>query len=160
MFVNSAEYAILLKVRRNTMIQIFNTHALTSQQRFTRAVIAGTIGAIVIAVVYGGLMQFINIESSLLLIAVGYGIAMVVQKAGRGVQQRFSILGAVLCVFAILIADIITYFGFSALLNPTIWPACFTALMQMYLSLEYRSLLSIIFRAAAVAVAYQYSRIV
>lgn len=142
------------------MIQIFNTHALTSQQRFTRAVIAGTIGAIVIAVVYGGLMQFINIESSLLLIAVGYGIAMVVQKAGRGVQQRFSILGAVLCVFAILIADIITYFGFSALLNPTIWPACFTALMQMYLSLEYRSLLSIIFRAAAVAVAYQYSRIV
>lgn len=142
------------------MIQIFNTHALTSQQRFTRAVIAGTIGAIVIAVVYGGLMQFINIESSLLLIAVGYGIAMVVQKAGRGVQQRFSILGAVLCVFAILIADIITYFGFSALLNPTIWPACFTALMQMYLSLSFSSLLSIIFRAAAVAVAYQYSRIV
>lgn len=142
------------------MIQIFNTHALTSQQRFTRAAIAGTIGAIVIAVVYGGLMQFINIESSLLLIAVGYGIAMVVQKAGRGVQQRFSILGAVLCVFAILIADIITYFGFSALLNPAIWPACFTALMQMYLSLRFSSLLSIIFRAAAVAVAYQYSRIV
>lgn len=142
------------------MIQIFNTHALTSQQRFTRAVIAGTIGAIVIAVVYGSLMQFINIESSLLLIAVGYGIAMVVQKAGRGVQQRFSILGAVLCVFAILIADIITYFGFSALLNPAIWPTCFSMLLQMYLSLEYRSLLSIIFRAAAVAVAYQYSRIV
>lgn len=142
------------------MIQIFNTHALTSQQRFTRAIIAGTIGAIVIAVVYGALMQYIRIESSLLLIAVGYGIAMVVQKAGRGVQQRFSILGAVLCVFAILISDIISSFGFSALLNPAIWPTCFALLLKMYLSIEFYSLLGIVFRAAAVAVAYQYSRIV
>lgn len=142
------------------MIQIFNTHALTSQQRFTRAIIAGTIGAIVIAVVYGALMQYIRIESSLLLIAVGYGIAMVVQKAGRGVQQRFSILRAVLCVFAILISDIISNFGFSALLNPTIWPTCFALLLKMYLSIEFYSLLGIVFRAAAVAVAYQYSRIV
>lgn len=142
------------------MIQIFNTHALTSQQRFTRAIIAGTIGAIVIAVVYGALMQYIRIESSLLLIAVGYGIAMVVQKAGRGVQQRFSILGAVLCVFAILISDIISNFGFSALLNPAIWPTCFALLLKMYLSISFYSLLGIVFRAAAVAVAYQYSRIV
>lgn len=142
------------------MIQIFNTHALTSQQRFVRAVIAGTIGAIVIAVVYGGLMQYIHIQSSLLLIAVGYGIAMVVQKAGRGVQQRFSILGAVLCIVAILIADIISYFGFYALLNPALWPACISSLLQIYLSIEISALLGIVFRAAAVAVAYQYSRIV
>ena len=47
------------------MIQIFNTQALTSQQRFTRAIIAGSISAIVIAVVYGALMQYIHIESSL-----------------------------------------------------------------------------------------------
>lgn len=142
------------------MIQIFNTHALTSQQRFTRAVIAGTVGAILIAVVYGGLMQYIRIQSSLLLIVVGYAVAMVVQKAGRGVQQRFSILGAILCVFAILIADIISHFGFSALLNPAIWPTCFSLLLQSYLSIDFNSLLGIVFRASAVAVAYQYSRIV
>ena len=142
------------------MIQIFNTQALTSQQRFTRAIIAGSISAIVIAVVYGALMQYIHIESSLLLIVVGYGIAMAVQKAGRGVQQRFSILGAVLCVIAILIADLITYFGFSALLNPAAWPAFSTALLRMYLNASIQSLLAIVFRAAAVAVAYQYSRIV
>ena len=105
-------------------------------------------------------MQYIHIESSLLLIVVGYGIAMAVQKAGRGVQQRFSILGAVLCVIAILIADLITYFGFSALLNPAAWPTFFTALLRMYLNASIQSLLAIVFRAAAVAVAYQYSRIV
>ena len=63
------------------MIQIFNTQALTSQQRFTRAIIAGSISAIVIAVVYGALMQYIHIASSLLLIAVGYVISLAVQKA-------------------------------------------------------------------------------
>lgn len=142
------------------MIQIFNTQSLTSQQRFTRAIIAGTVGAIVIAVIYGAFMQFIHIESSLLLIAVGYGIAMVIQKAGRGVQQRFSVLGAVLCVIAILIADMITHFGFDGLFNLAGWPIYFKLLLQMYLGLDIHSLLSIVFRAAAVAVAYQYSRIV
>ena len=143
------------------MIQIFNTHALNSQQRFTRALLGGIVGSIVIGLIYGIFMQFIHIESSLLLVAVGYCVGMVVQKCGRGVQQRFSVLGAVLCVLAILIADMVTYFGLSSLITPALWPSYLQTLLQhIYLAASLSSVLSIVFRAAAVGVAYQYSRIV
>ena len=141
------------------MYKLFNTTALTSKQRFTQAIIAGVISSIGIAIVYGLFTSLIRIQSSVLLIGVGYLIALVIEKVGRGVQVKFSILGACCCVLAIVIADIVTYFGIGALFNITGWPVYLMSVLRIYLDLSISGLLGLLFRVAAIGVAYQNSRI-
>lgn len=141
------------------MYKLFNTSALTSKQRFTRAIIAGIVASIGIAIIYGMFTRLIRIQSSLLLVGVGYLIGMVIVKAGRGVQKKFSILGALCCVLSILIADMITIFGFGILFEVGVWPMAIVRVLQSLLLPSFSGILGILFRVGAVGVAYQNSRI-
>lgn len=141
------------------MYKLFNTSVLTSKQRFTRAIIAGIVAAIGMAIILGMFTSLIRIQSSLLLVGVGYLIGMVIVKAGRGVQKKFSILGACCCVLSIVIADMVTYFGVGILFQVGMWPTALIFILQSLLNPSISGILGILFRVGAVGVAYQNSRI-
>lgn len=141
------------------MFKIYNTSAISNKHRFYQAVAAGLIAAIVIGIFYGLFMSMIHLQSSLLFILVGYAISMVILKVGRGVQNKFAVLGAICTIIAIIIADLIMLYGLPILVMPQLWTKGFIYLLHYYLTPGINSIISVIFRLAAIGVAYQYSRI-
>ena len=93
------------------MYKIFNSNALNRNQRFLRALILGTVSAVVLGIVYGLFSSTLRIEFSIVYLAIGYANAYVICNYGRGVQTKFSILGAVLTFVSIFIGDMISRFG-------------------------------------------------
>lgn len=142
------------------MYKIFNTNAITRKQRFNRALICGIIASIVLGFVYGIISSMIHIEFSIVYLAIGYAIAKVVLEYGKGVQTRFSILAAVLCVISIFIGDIISMFGFEVLFVPQLYGIVLTTYLRHLLSMNISSLLSLLFRVGGVYIAYVYARVV
>ena len=142
------------------MYKIFNTNAITRKQRFNRALICGIIASVVLGIVYGVLSSLIHIEFSIVYLAIGYAIAKVVLEYGKGVQPRFSILAAVLCVVSIFIGDIISMFGFEILFVPQLYGVVLMTYLHSLLSVNVSSLLSLLFRVGGVYIAYVYARVV
>lgn len=141
------------------MFKIYNTSAISNKHRFYQAVGAGLIAAIAIGILYGLFMSMIHLQSSLLFLLVGYAISWVILKVGRGVQSKFSILGAICAILAIVIADLIMIYGLPILFTPQLWAKGIVYLLHYYFTPGIHSILSVIFRLAAIGVAYQYSRI-
>ena len=87
---------------------------------------------------------------------MSYLIAMALQKLGRGVQKRFSILGVVLVSFAIVIADVVYFYGVGSLLD---FEAYLTTI-QLVVQDDFSSILGLVYRVAGIYIAYTYSRII
>lgn len=141
-------------IERRYVMEIFNSRALTQKQRFNRALLLGIPLSLILAVVFGYIHRFI--PSSILLVLMSYLIAMALQKLGRGVQKRFSILGVVLVSFAILIADVVYFYGVGSLLD---FEAYLTTI-QLVVQDDFSSILGLVYRVAGIYIAYTYSRII
>lgn len=140
------------------MLKIFNTTSLSQKQRFSQAVLYGSLASIGLTVVYFLISRLLlegGIEFSFTFVAVGMAIGYVIQKTGHGVQLKFAILASVLCVLVILVGDALTVmpYGFSFFEALFVTPA-------YYLSIDINSLLSLAFRVIGVYCAFKYSRIV
>ncbi len=142
------------------MYKIFNTNAITKKQRFNRALLCGSIAAVVLGLVYGIFSSLIHIEFSIVYLAIGYAIAKVVLEYGKGVQVRFSVLAAVLCVVSIFIGDMISMFGLEFLLVPQLYGTILSVYLRSLLAMDISSLLGLLFRAGGVYMAYIYARVV
>lgn len=134
-------------------MEVFNTRTLTQKQRFNTALITGLIAALVVGVVSGYVRKVFNF--SIIMWAIGYGVAWVIRKTGRGVQNKFSILGAVYTVLGILISDVVWLFGFAAIFNP----GAYYVAISFFVAQDISSILWIMFRLVSVYIAYNYSRV-
>lgn len=145
------------------MFQVFNKGALTRHQRMTRAILFGTLASLALCVVYGLISSMMSIEFSYAFVAMGYAIGLVIQKTGRGVQIQFSILGAVLAALTFIFADLIAWFGFSVFTSMDYLMFGLRTWVSVLMDFSMggvSGLLSLLFRAFGVVVAYQNSRIV
>ena len=125
------------------MFQVFNKHALTRNQRFMRALLYGTLVSVGLCIAYGLISSLLSIEFSYAFVGIGYLIGLTIQKMGRGVQVKFSVLAAVLAVLTFV-------FGLKTWIN----------LMMNFSTGGVSGLISLLFRGFGVIAAYQSARIV
>ena len=142
------------------MYKIFNSNALNRNQRFLRALILGTVSAVVLGIVYGLFSSTLRIEFSIVYLAIGYANAYVICNYGRGVQTKFSILGAVLTFVSIFIGDMISRYGLGFFGAFSFWPALFMMYLRSMLATNINSLLGLLFRIGGIDIGYTYSRVV
>lgn len=144
------------------MYKVYNTKFLTNKQRFNQGLLFGTLTSIGCAILYAVFINVFHISLSLLYVAMGYAISMSIQKFGRGVQPKFSVLGAVLTVISFILAMILVYnpFGFEIILHPEYWGQTFQNILGIYQHMNSSTLLMIAFQAFGVYIAYVNSRVV
>jgi len=141
------------------MMKVYNTRALTRNQRYIRALAAGIVVALACALVGGFIARTIKITFGIVYIGFGWLIGTSMQKVGHGVQLRFSITAAILAFICFMLCDVICYFGFAAL-NPVTLIAVLPLVLGTYLSISINNLIGLIIIASGVAIAYQTARIV
>lgn len=142
------------------MLKVFNTDAISRNSRFFRGFIAGLITAILLAITYGFLSRFIAVEFSMVFIGMGYLIGMAIRHFGRGVKLHFSIMGALLTLFCILLSDFIYFFGFENLTAFSLYPTFLIYYLRLFLRVDVNSILSTAFRIGGIYAGYIYSRII
>ena len=139
------------------MYRIYNSFKLNSNQRFLNALLYGIPTALGLGIAYGYISRILPITFSIVYVGIGYLIGMVIQKFGRGVQVKFSILGAVLAGTAFVLSDVVRYFGLS--LNPIILYQAILIITQVYLG-SINGLINLLFFAWGIVTAYNKSRII
>ena len=139
------------------MYRIYNSFKLNSNQRFLNALLYGIPTALGLGIAYGYISRILPITFSIVYVGIGYLIGMVIQKFGRGVQVKFSILGAVLAGIAFVLSDVVRYFGLS--LNPIILYQAILIITQVYLG-SINGLINLLFFAWGIVTAYNTSRII
>ena len=137
-------------------MKIFNTKILNNRQRWNRALVFGIGATLISAIVIGFLQHMISFSSSLFDFAIAYFICWVILEAGHGVQPKFSILAAICCAVAIIISDMIGYFGLFAFTNPLF--SIYMVLIN-YLSINVNNLISLAIKALAIYYAYGKARV-
>ena len=73
------------------MLKVFNTDALTKNQRFNQALLYGIPSALVLGIGFGIISSMFHIEFSIMYVLFGYLIGLVIQKKVRRVQTKFSV---------------------------------------------------------------------
>ncbi|MDE8255722.1 hypothetical protein PT226_08255 [Erysipelothrix rhusiopathiae] len=136
-------------------MEIFNTRSLTQKQRFNVALLVGLVSAVVLGIVSGIFRNKIA-NFSLVIVGVGYLIALAIQKFGRGVQIKFSIAAALFTFLAIVMSDVVTVMGIAGLFDLSSYQIIFKYAAQN----EIHSVLWIAYRLLAIYISYNYSRII
>lgn len=136
-------------------MEIFNTRSLTQKQRFNVALLVGLVSAVVLGIVSGIFRNKIA-NFSLVIVGVGYLIALAIQKFGRGVQIKFSIAAALFTFLAIVMSDVVTVMGIVGLFDLSSYQIIFKYAAQN----EIHSVLWIAYRLLAIYISYNYSRII
>ena len=129
------------------MFKIYNTKALTRQQRLKNAIVVGIAAFVLFLVVWFVMINVFGVYFPLLYVAFGFGMGYAIQKFGKGVQIQFSILSAGLILVLLLVCDLMTFGSFKHLL-------------QMFAEGGTTSLFEIAYRAIALYLAFTYARIV
>ncbi len=138
-------------------MKIYNTRALTRNERMVKGLIAGIIAAIGCGIVLGCILRVVDITFNIMYLAVGYGVGYAIRTYGKGVQVQFSIMGAILTFISLMIADVIEYVGFVGLLMPQ---AYVYAVIVLFSINSIWALLNFAFHVGAVILGYEQSRIV
>lgn len=142
------------------MLQIYNKNAVTKHERFIRGCIAGFASSLILAIIYGIISSYLLITFEIFYIAIGYGIGYSIQHFGRGVQVRFSVLGAICATFCFILADMISIGGFSIFINFNFFITVFRFVLASLFSTSINSLLGLLFRIVGIMTAYQTSRVI
>ncbi|MEG0022483.1 MAG: hypothetical protein RSC93_06150 [Erysipelotrichaceae bacterium] len=144
------------------MYQVFNTKLLNSKQRFYYGFFFGFLASIGCAVLYAVFENTLHIRFSILYAAMGYAISMVIQKYGRGVQKKYSIMGACLTAFSIILSMIFIYspYEFNILFHPAMWSVSIQMIMSIYFNLTTNTILMILFQGVGIYIGYVNSRVV
>lgn len=142
------------------MLRVYNKSALTQKERFSQALLYGIAASIALVVLYVLINNLlIGWQFQVVYIGFGYAIGYVIQKFGRGVQVKFSILSAVLCFLVILLGDTLTYFP-SIISQPTLWFKAFSLVIAGYLNINFSSLIGLLFRVSGIYFAFINGRII
>jgi len=129
------------------MFKAFNKPALTRRQRFTRAIIFGSLITLLVTVLNIVLIKVFYLYFIILYLPIGLAIGNVIQYFGKGVQIQFSILAAALTILSIFVCDMVA-FDF----NVAYYLSSYTD--------GYDTLFALGYRVAAVYFAYNSARVV
>jgi len=88
--------------------------SLMAEENFLMATIAGSLAALVGAVVWAGITVATGYQIGIVAIAVGFLVATAIRVAGKGLTSKFSLLGAVLALFGCVIGNLFTIFYLGA----------------------------------------------
>lgn len=80
-----------------------------SEQNIILGALAGFLAALVCAVAWAAITAATGWRIGLVAIFVGMGVGIAVQKAGKGLDTIFGIVGAVLSFFAIFAGNLLTH---------------------------------------------------
>ena len=142
-------------------MEIWNSRSLDNNQRFIAAIIAGLISAVILGLAYGIIFSIFHIMMSVLYIGIGYGVGQAVRKYGRGVHKRFSVVGALMTLLAIIIGDFTAIAGipgiFTFLFRPSLWGTLMKSWVIMNFSTNINSLLGLLLKGIGIYVGYQQS---
>jgi hypothetical protein len=67
-----------------------------SEQNLTMALLAGGVAALAGAVLWAGVTAITHYQFGIMAIAIGFLVGIAVLKAGKGVEPRFGVVGAIL----------------------------------------------------------------
>ena len=135
------------------MPQLFYKNAVTRQERFHNALVAGIPATFILSIAYGLIQSLLPIDFEIIYIAFGFAIGWVIRKVSHGVQIQFSVLAAVLCFFCFLIADCIVIVPLLISVGAPL-PTILAAVFAPYLDFSVNGLLGILFRAAGIYTAF------
>jgi len=142
------------------MLKIYNTRAITKQQRFIKGLIYGIPTSLFLAIIYGVFTSFISVEFSFFYLGIGYIIGITIQKTGKGVQISFSIMAAVLALLTIFFGDLISRLGFLPFMSFSHFIASSRIILNLWFSFGLNTTISLLFRGLGVYVAYKFARII
>lgn len=142
------------------MLRIFNTNSLGQKQRFYKAIAYGIPTAIILAITFSFVQKILMLRLSILYLVIGYAIAYVIRKQGRGVQPKFALLGATLTLLCMLFGDLLTFYGLLVFKDITLLSTGTILILRSWFSPNLNNLLSLAFRAYAVYYSFMNSRIV
>ncbi len=142
------------------MLKVFNTNSLGQNERFLKAVLFGIPLSLILSILFAIIQRLLRIRFSLLYLGLGYLIAYVLRKYGRGVQPKFAFLGLALTFSAMLLGDIFTLTGFMILSNPSIFVDAIIITLNSWISININNLLTLLFRVYSLYIAYTSSRII
>lgn len=91
------------------MLKIYNRNALTRQQRFKNAVVAGVAAGLLCAIVSILFIKFTGFYFVYCYVGIGWLIGMAIQKYGRGVQPQFSWLAVGITLVTFFVIDLYYY---------------------------------------------------
>ena len=144
-------------------MQIYNARSIDRNSRFIIAIFAGLAAAIVGGILYGAVYSFIHIQAAIMYVFIGWCIGQVIRNVGRGVTLKFSILGAIMTLLAIMIGDFVAIVGLgntlTALVTPSLWGDFIRIWLAMNLSTNLSSILGLVLRALGIYMGYLYARI-
>ena len=91
------------------MLKIYNSNAITRQQRMNNAILFGVGAALVCAIILWVVSNVIDVYMPVLFIPAAYLISWLIRRYGRGVQIQFSLLAVGLTARVIIITDLLTF---------------------------------------------------
>ncbi|NLA78386.1 MAG: hypothetical protein GX845_02390 [Erysipelothrix sp.] len=141
-------------------MKIFNSSALSQNERFLKALTIGILLSIGLIVFSAAIQMFLSIRTSIIYLISSLVLTYVLKKVGRGVQIRFAILGAVLMFIIILLSDIFTLFGFQVIVHPGLFLYAMKTVIATWLMVDIGSLISLLLKVYAIHYAYINSRII
>ena len=134
-------------------MNFFDTRSMGQSERFRRAAVVMIPVSIIIGIFFGAINDWLfGWELSVLYVLVGALIGYLVLKIGRGAQPRFRYLAAVCAVVAIVVADVF----YPVLIHQADLVLAVKFALSNLLS-GTSGLISLLFRALAIGVAYQTS---
>lgn len=148
-------YYLLLEV---IFMKVYNTKHLNNKQRFSLAILAGIISALLCGFLYAVIEMMLPWHIPLLYVAMAYGVSYAVKIYGRGVQPKFTAVGIICVILSIIAGYLFSYmfaFGFHALFIPTY----LAVLLSSIFSFDLRGIIEIICIAYAIYIAYYNSRV-
>ena len=129
------------------MKKVYIKNALSTRDRMQNAIVSGGIAGVLCIVICLILFKVFGFYLPYIYLGVGYLIGLAIQKFGRGVQPKFSILAMLIALGVVLVTDMV-YFG-----SPEEWFSVMT-------SYGTTSLIEVACRIGACYLAYMYARAV
>ncbi len=87
---------------------------LKDEQNFQLAVGIGALAAIVSAVIWAAITIATEYQIGYMAVAVGFVVGYAVRYAGKGINQEFGVLGAILALVGCLLGNLFSQVGFAA----------------------------------------------
>lgn len=140
-------------------MKVYNTKFLRGNQRFSVALLVGIVSSIACALAYGIIVNVLHFNTSLFYIAMGYGISYCIKTYGRGVEVKYSVLGALCTLFSILLGNVFVIL-FSIGFQLVYIPVAFVSVLYSFFQIDLYTVIELICIAYSMYVAYYNARIV
>lgn len=84
------------------------------EQNYTKALIGGVVSGIIGAILWGVITLITNFQIGFMAIAIGAGVGITIRYFGKGIDQKFGIVGGSIALFSCVLGNIFSIIGYIA----------------------------------------------